>query len=109
MNNDRLSHLLAFFEEDPDDPFNIYALATEYLKSDLTKSRVLFENLLQNHPDYLATYYHAAQLYFDLEEMELAKTTYLKGIETATIQKKDKALKELKGAYQLFLDELTED
>ena len=75
MSTDRIKQLEKFYEEDPRDPFNSYALALEYLHSDPSRSRSLFETLLQNHKDYLPTYYHAARLYQDLGEKEKAIRT----------------------------------
>ena len=62
MSSDLLIQLLKYYEEEPSDAFNIYALATEYLKSDPTKSLGLFEHLVATQPDYTATYYHLAKL-----------------------------------------------
>ncbi|MBC7407198.1 MAG: tetratricopeptide repeat protein [Arcicella sp.] len=104
--NNRLEILRQFVAEEPQDPFNHYALATELLKFDKTESRHIFEHLLKNHADYLATYYHLGALYVELGELQLAEITYLSGIELARKIGNDKTLKELKGAYQLFLDEL---
>jgi tetratricopeptide (TPR) repeat protein len=106
MNNSRLALLKGFYEEEPNDPFNIYALATEYLKTDSAKARELFEVLLTEHPNYWATYYHAAALYVALEENELAEKTFLKGIEVTKSLNNEKALKELQGTYRQFLDEM---
>ncbi|WP_044171730.1 tetratricopeptide repeat protein [Flectobacillus major] len=105
MNNFRLQQLEIFYQEEPNDPFNIYALATEYLKSKPEKAQELFEKLLSEHPHYWATYYHAGALYAANGAIEKAHETYKKGIEVVTMLKNEKALKELKGAYQLFLDE----
>lgn len=101
-----LLQLQQFYKEDPSDPFNIYALAIEYLKTDLMRSKALFEELLNNHSTYIAAYYHAAALYIQLNEMELAESTYKEGIEMAQKLHKNHALSELKRAYQSFLDEL---
>jgi Tfp pilus assembly protein PilF len=100
-----LDNLIVFHKEDPADPFNIYALAIEYLKHDKLKSKLFFEDLLVNHPKYIATYYHAAALFADFGEIELAKKTYTEGIKMAESQNKQNALRELKGAYQMLLDE----
>lgn len=108
MNQFRLEQLRKFYEEEPTDPFNAYALATELLKFDLQAARQLFEELITNHPNYWATYYHAAALYTTLEEFDLAEQTYQKGIEITANLQNEKALKELKGAYQMFLDEREE-
>jgi tetratricopeptide (TPR) repeat protein len=104
--NNRLEILRQFVAEEPQDPFNHYALATELLKFNKTESRQIFEYLLKNHADYLATYYHLGALYVELGEHELAEKTYVSGIELARKIGNEKTLKELKGAYQMFLDEL---
>ncbi len=103
--NSRLTLLKQFYEEEPHDPFNMYALATEYLSTDTTQALGLFEKLLAEHPQYAATYYHAAALYAQLGDNTKAEETYLKGIAIVSAQNNPKAIKELKGAYQLFLDE----
>ncbi|MEQ8924663.1 MAG: tetratricopeptide repeat protein [Fulvivirga sp.] len=100
MNSDRLDQLLNYYQEDSKDPFIIYGIAMEYWKFDLEKSRKYFEILLQNHPDYLATYYQVAHLYEELDEIELAKQLYRKGIEIAEIQNNQNTLRELKNALQ---------
>lgn len=104
--NNRLELLRQFVVEEPQDPFNHYALATELLKFDKTESRQIFEYLLKNHADYLATYYHLGALYVELGEYQLAEQTYKAGIAVARNIGNEKTLKELKGAYQLFLDEI---
>lgn len=104
--NNRLEILRQFVTEEPQDPFNHYALATELLKFDKTESKQIFEYLLKNHDNYLATYYHLGALYVELEEHNLAEKTYEAGIELARKIGNEKTLKELKGAYQMFLDEL---
>jgi hypothetical protein len=104
--NNRLEILRQFVEDEPQDSFNHYALATELMKTDKAESRQIFEYLIQNHAEYLATYYHLGALYVELREAELAERTYLLGIELANKLGNEKTLKELKGAYQMFLDEL---
>ena len=106
MDNSLLSNLLAFYEEDPNDPFNIYALAIEYSKSDLTKAAHFFDLLLQNHPAYLPTYYHAGAFFAGLDQFEKAEEIYQKGVELARSQNNIKAQRELQIAYNNFLDEL---
>ena len=102
MNQERVKKLLEFLENEPNDPFTIYAIATEYLDTDPDKSKKYFEQLLRDHPDYLATYYHAAQLYADLDMIEKAETTYKAGITLAEKKNELKTLQELKNAYQNF-------
>jgi tetratricopeptide (TPR) repeat protein len=102
----RLEILRQFVTEEPQDPFNHYALATEVLKSDKQEAKNIFEYLVENHPDYLATYYHLGALHVELEMFEAAQSIYQKGISLAQKLGNEKALKELKGAYQMLLDEL---
>jgi hypothetical protein len=106
MSLNRVELLKNFLSEDPNDPFNHYALAIELLKTAPSESHKIFLKLLHDFPDYLATYYHAAALFIMFDENDLAEKTYLAGIELAQKTGKEKTLKELKGAYQLFLEEL---
>lgn len=106
MTFNRLALLKQFLEEEPENPFNHYALATELLKSDAEEASKIYLYLLKNHADYLPTYYHAGALFSEFGENELAEKTYQDGITLAQKVGNEKALKELKGAYQLFLDEL---
>jgi Tfp pilus assembly protein PilF len=101
-NSNRLEQLLKFYKEDPNDAFTIYAIATEYLKSDTSLARQYFEILLSKHPEYLPTYYHVAHLYEELNKINLAENAYLKGIALAEKQGNTTTLRELKNA----LDEL---
>ncbi|MBO9612877.1 MAG: tetratricopeptide repeat protein [Dyadobacter sp.] len=108
MNNSLLANLLAFYEEDPADPFNAYALAIEYSKSDPREAERFFDLLLEKHPDYLPTYYHAGAFFAALEKLEKAEEIYQKGVELALIQKNTKAHRELLSAYNNFKDEMDE-
>ncbi len=105
MNSERLRQLLDFLKEEPNDPFNLYAIATEYNATDPKKALEYYEVLLDKHADYLATYYHVAKLYADLEESEKAEATFKKGIALAQSQNESLALRELQNAYNEFLFE----
>jgi len=106
MNNSLLTNLLAFYEEDPADPFNAYALAIEYSKSDLKEAERYFDLLLEKHPDYLPTYYRAGAFFADLERIERAEEIYRNGLELALAQQNAKTHRELLSAYNNFKDEL---
>ncbi len=97
--SERLKQLEHFYEEDPQDPFNLYALALEYQKHDQAKAITFFERLLTDHPAYVPSYYHAAKLYEQLGERDKAIQTYEKGIEMARKVNDLKAARELKSAY----------
>ena len=105
MNNNRLELLLQFYEEDASDPFNAYALAMEYQNSDATKAKAYFDVLLEQHPDYLPTYYHAAALYAALEKNKEADALLQKGMQLALHQHNTKTYQELQRAYRAFHDE----
>jgi len=104
-NSSRIELLLQFVKEEPDNPFNLYALALEYQNTDLKVAAGYFDDLLDKHPDYLPSYYHAAALFADLEEIEKANQIYIKGIAIAESQNNQHALRELKNAHQNFLFE----
>lgn len=108
MNNDRIQQLIRFVQEEPGDPFNVYALAMEFINGQPEQARSYFDQLLTDHPDYLPTYYHAAALYADLNERDRASVVYEKGIELARAQNNTKTLLELQRAKQAF-DEDGED
>lgn len=90
--------LKKYMKENPDDPFNKYALALEYIDLDRNISKTYFDKLIANHPEYLPTYYHAANLYLEMNNVEEAKKLYNNGIELAEKQGDINTIKELKNA-----------
>lgn len=101
--NSRLTQLLAFYEEDPSDPFTLYAIATEYRPTDVEKARFFYEKLLAEHPDYVGTYYHVASLYLQLNEPGLAQQAYQKGMQVSRQQGQQHAFAELQQAYNKMM------
>lgn len=99
MNMDRINQLQQFVSEEPQDPFNFYALALEYLKSEPQKAVDLFEDLLRNHSDYLPTYYPYAQLLIERKDYESAEKVFQKGIEIAQLKGEIKTQHEIQSAY----------
>ena len=104
-NSERVEQLLKFLQEEPNDPFLLYALAVEYTDREPEEAMRYFEKLLREHETYTATYYHAAALYSSLGTIEKAREIYLKGIEICEKQGKIHALTELRTAYTNFLYE----
>ncbi|MFT4032219.1 MAG: tetratricopeptide repeat protein [Siphonobacter sp.] len=102
---ERIEWLRTFCEEEPDDPFNWYALTLEYQKTDSQKARAGFEKLLTDFPNYVPTYYHAGQFWAEADEEEEARRIYQKGIDVAEKAHDTNALRELKGALQRWEDE----
>lgn len=105
MNNERIQQLIQFIDQEPGEPFNVYALAMEYMNGQPEQARLYFDRLLAEHPDYLPTYYHAAALYTDLDERDKAADLYEKGIALAQVQHNTKTLQELQRAQQAFEDD----
>lgn len=103
MASDRVKSLLNLLEIDPEDPFTKYALALEYLKEDKNLAMEFFSKLLDQHPEYLPTYYQAAHVAIELEQYEVAREIFEKGISLAKDEPKTQA--ELKNAFQNFLIE----
>ncbi len=104
MNNERLEQLLRFYQDDPNDPFNLYCLANEYKNNDPGKALTYYSKLLKEHPGYLPTYYHAAELYVDNDEIDLAEKVIDDGIELALKQNDTLALRELRNKLDDLMD-----
>ena len=79
----RLDQLLAFYQDDPNDPFTVYALATEYRATDPQKAMDYYQTLLTEHPDYVGTYYHAGKLFEQLGNPAEAEKVYRKGLQVS--------------------------
>ncbi len=102
---DRIYELIKLEKQDSNDPFPVYALALEYVKTNRTKAESYFNKLLLSFPDYLPTYYLAAEFFIEEEKPELAEDIFKKGITVAKAQNNQKTLAELQNAYQNFLYE----
>ena len=102
----RIQQLEGFVNEDPNDPFNLYALALEQSKSDGRKAIEIFNQLLKRHPDYVPTYYQLGKLYIDFSENEKALEVFDLGIEVASDKKDNKAFRELQSAKHELLSDL---
>ena len=104
MSSNRLEKLLDFFKNEPQDPFLKYALATEYLVMDeQDKALAFFEDLVQNHADYVGTYYHLGKLYETIGRNSDAEKTYEKGMQVARQARDSHALAELQGVYNSLM------
>lgn len=113
MQQTRLEKLLAFFNDEPNDEFLKYALATEYLRlNDTAKALEFYENLVSNNPAYVGTYYHLGKLYAALNRKPDAVFTYQKGMEVAQKANDLHAFSELQGVYREltgWVDEYEDD
>lgn len=99
----RIEQLQQFLLETPDDPFLHYALTMEYVKLGKKEEALeKFEQLIQNYPDYLGTYYHFGKLLEQERQRERAVDIYTLGINLARNKRNMHALSELQGALNLL-------
>jgi tetratricopeptide (TPR) repeat protein len=84
MDDSRLEILLQSLAESPRDNFTRYLVALEYTKLNRHEEAVVqFEQLLNEHPDYVPTYYQYAQLCENLGRNEDAIRIYRLGLVAA--------------------------
>ncbi|WP_113652732.1 tetratricopeptide repeat protein [Pedobacter namyangjuensis] len=100
MQNTRLAKLLEFLKSEPNDSFILYALATEYNSlNDKENAFTYYLKLVNEHPNYVGTYYHLGKLYEKEGNTEEAILIYKKGMEIARGKRDMHAFSELQGAY----------
>jgi tetratricopeptide (TPR) repeat protein len=100
---DRLATLLGMAREKPDDTFLLFALALEYKSSgNQAESRVYFERLVYEFPDYVATYYQYGKMEEENGELKKATDLYSKGIEKAKAAGDNKTARELLQAIDMM-------
>jgi cytochrome c-type biogenesis protein CcmH/NrfG len=104
MNTDRIKMLEQFLKDDPTDPFNLYALALEFKNQDSKKTEKLFDQLLEQHSNYLPTYYIAGNFFADQSHLEKGLEVLRKGLALAIEQKDKSAARELKSAIENLED-----
>ncbi len=99
---ERLKQLFEFLNESPNDPFLLYAIASEYAKAgDTTEALSRYAQLTVSHPDYVGTYYHLGKLHEALGQSDEAINVYERGMEIAKSKRDRHALSELQGAWRL--------
>lgn len=97
--NEIIRKLATYIKKNPDDSFSKFALALEFQKEGMYKrSRMFFENILENDPEYVGVYYHLGKLYELLDQPADAKKMYKQGIEVADKQQEERTKSELKEA-----------
>jgi len=102
MQNTRLNKLLAFLVTEPNDPFILYALATEYnTLNDTEQAFHYYLKLVAEHPLYVGTYYHLGKLYQKVQQEDKAIEIYQLGMQRAREKGDRHAFSELQGAYNI--------
>jgi len=85
--NSRLEMLRSFAEKRPQDPFPRYALGMELKASgDGDGAWRVFESLIAEHADYIASYAPAGEVLVGLGRLAEARALYGKGIEACSRQ-----------------------
>jgi predicted Zn-dependent protease len=100
---DKLAMLNEILAQHPSDAFARYGLAMEYAtRGDTDKSLAEFANLLEQHPDYTAGYFMAAQTLAKAGRNNDAKARLNEGIASARRTNNQHAQSEM----QAMLDDL---
>lgn len=106
----RLNILENYLKEDPHDEFLRYALALEYKSLErIEESYEQFKILEKEHSEYLPMYYMAGKTAEALHFYDEALTWYSKGMDLAIKLENAHTLKELKGAYDMLKEEMSEE
>lgn len=97
----RVDKIKDMLRENPSDSFLQHALALEYIKlGKEAEAKHIFQNLLQQEPGYVGSYYHLAKLLERTGETDAAVAVYKKGMEEAQKAGDQHSYNELKSAYE---------
>ena len=96
---DRLQALYALYEDDPTDPFTLFAIGYEYLRQgNNEKALPWYESICEVAPEYTGVYYHLGKLYARLGRNSEAIRTFDNGIRMCQRVREHKDLAELQQA-----------
>lgn len=102
---ERLSTLLAFLDESPEDAFLLFAIAQEYIKlGNDDMARMYFTELREHHPTYTGLYYHLGKLELRQGRQFEAIAIFEQGIAIAKSAGDTHAWSELKAALDDLQD-----
>jgi FimV-like protein len=97
----RIEILKGFLLKDPDDAFVKHALALEYIKTgDEAAARRLLEEVLEGDATAVGSYYQLGKLLERTGETALALQWYQRGMAAARAAGEQRALNELRSAYE---------
>ena len=94
---DRIANIREWIEENPEDPFNHYALALEYRSVNPKHCMALLEDVVKAFPDYLPTYLPLGELQLEAGLDDAGFATLAAGITLAAKLGNTKAKGELMG------------
>jgi tetratricopeptide (TPR) repeat protein len=102
----RIEKLMEFLAATPGDNFLQHALALEYIKiGNDEKARAIFEDILQQNPGYVGSYYHLGKLLERMQQTQEAIAIYKKGMAATKAVNDRHAYSELQGALEELEDE----
>ena len=97
---------MKYLGDAPNDSFLLFAIAKEYEGlGDYELAFTYYNRLLNDHEDYVATYYHIGKLYEKVENEPEAIKAYSKGMQIAQHQGDRHAHGELATAKSMISDE----
>jgi len=101
----RKEFIISELKDNPQDPFNQYLLALEYLKeNNRVEANSLFDNIYTTSPNYLPLYYMYALNLIELKRFKEAQLIIDKGIQLANNTNKEKVKNELSQLLDLYFD-----
>ncbi len=102
----RLEQLQTLLEQDPTDSFTRYAIGLELAKAGKYEDAIrALEELREQSPDYVPTYYMLAGYYRKTNDTESAKLIYEEGI----VQARQAGDRHAQSELQAALDELEDE
>lgn len=102
----RLTNLLSYLKESPDDAFLLFAIAQEYQSmNEIDLSRTYFNQLREKHPEYVGLYYHLAKLEVNASRKEEALEVFDEGLRITKSLGEMHAWSELNAAREALLDD----
>jgi len=101
----RKEFIISELKDNPQDPFNQYLMALEYLKENNRVEAIsLFDNIYTTSPNYLPVYYMYALNLIELKRFKEAQFIIEKGIQVANNTNKEKVKNELSQLLDLYFD-----
>ncbi len=103
MDTSRLEKLQKSLNANPNDAFTRYLVALECVKLRLNDEAIAhFQQLVNEHPSYVPTYYQYAQLLENLQRQTQALAIYQAGLKAARAAGETHAASELQAALDLL-------
>lgn len=101
----RKEFIISELKDNPQDPFNQYLMALEYIKENNRVEAIsIFDNIYNTSPNYLPVYYIYALNLIELKNFKEAQLIIEKGIQLANNTNKEKVKNELSQLLDLYFD-----